>query len=96
MVAELAGLVNPDLTIVDARTILTRNGPLFNQGSPVTANKLIICGDMVATDAYCAQIMQQHDFTFSPSMLDLTLDRAELRGLGNADLNNVEIMEIST
>lgn len=95
LVAEFAGLVNPDLTVVDARTVLTRNGPLYNSGTPVQANKLVICGDMVATDAYCAQIMQQHDSTFSPSMLDPTLERAELRGLGTADLSNVEVLEIS-
>ncbi len=94
-VAEFAGLINPELNIVDARTILTRNGPLYEQGTPVSASKLIICGDMAATDAYCAGIMEQYDPAFSASMIDLTLERAELRGLGTADLNNVEIIEIS-
>jgi uncharacterized protein (DUF362 family) len=95
LVAEWAGLINPELSIVDARTILTRNGPLYDSGVPVTANRLVICGDMVATDAYCAQIMEQHDSTFSRSMIELTLERAELRGLGTADLTNVEIIEIT-
>ncbi|UCE67583.1 MAG: DUF362 domain-containing protein [Candidatus Zixiibacteriota bacterium] len=94
-VAEFAGLINPELNIVDARSILTRNGPLYQQGTVVTANKLIICGDMVATDAYCSQIMEQYDSTFSPSMIDLTLERAQSRGLGTSDLSNVEIIEIS-
>ena len=95
LVAEFAGLINPELNIVDARTILTRNGPLYNNGTPVQANKLVICGDMAATDAYCAGIMEQFDPTFSTSMIDLTLERAELRGLGTANLGNVEIIEIS-
>jgi hypothetical protein len=60
-----------------------------------TANRLVICGDMVATDAYCAQIMEQYDSTFSRSMIELTLERAELRGLGTANLANVEIIEIT-
>jgi uncharacterized protein (DUF362 family) len=94
-VAEFAGLINPELNVIDARTILTRNGPLYEQGTPVAADRLIICGDMVATDAYCAGIMRQHDPTFSASMIDPALERAELRSLGTADLNNVEIIEIS-
>ena len=92
-IAEIAGLVNPELNIVDARTILTRNGPRYEDGVPKDIHRLIICGDIVATDAYCAQLMEQHDSTFSTSYIQPTLQRAEELGLGTANLDNVEIIE---
>lgn len=95
--AEVAGLINPDLNIVDARSIITLRGPSFSQGGKVVnTNKMILCGDIVATDAYCARIMAENDNDFSASDIKLTLDRAELLGLGTSDLNQVEIIEINT
>lgn len=94
-VAEIAGLINPELNIVDARSILINTGPLYDAGNVRRADKLIICGDMVATDAYCATIMDQKDAGFSIDMITPTLERAELLGLGTADLNQVEIREIN-
>ena len=59
-------------------------------------NRVIICGDTVATDAYCARIMEQYDSGFSISQIHTTLGRAEDLGLGTTDLNRVEIREIYT
>ncbi len=95
-IADIAALIQPELNIVDARTILTVSGPSYTSGIPVDADRLIICGDMTATDAYCRQIMAQHDETFDPNAIDPTLARAEELGLGTRDLNNVEIIEIDT
>jgi uncharacterized protein (DUF362 family) len=93
--AEIAGLVNPDLVIVDARSILTVAGPMLSNGGTVKdVGKVIICGDIVAADAYCAGIMAAHDVTFSPSSIDRTLERAVQLGLGTSDLSQVEILEI--
>ncbi|HUV30717.1 MAG TPA: DUF362 domain-containing protein [Acidobacteriota bacterium] len=92
-VAEIAGLVNPDLNIVDARAILTVNGPFANQGVVEHADKLIICGDMVATDAYCSQLLAAHDETFDPGVLAPLLQHAETIGLGTSELGNVVIIE---
>lgn len=92
-VAEIAGMVNPELTIVDARTILTVAGPSYSSGVLVDANKVILCGDMVATDTYCQQILAAHDISFSPSQL--ITGRAENLGLGTTNLSQVEIVEIS-
>jgi hypothetical protein len=94
-VAEIAGLVNPELCVVDARSILTRNGPSYYNGIVKDIHRLIICGDMVATDVYCAQLMQQHDPTFSAPTIQPALQRAEELGLGTADLNNVEVIEVN-
>lgn len=94
-VAEIAGLIRPELNVVDARQVLTVNGPFTSSGVPVWANKLILCGDMVATDAYGAQLLAAHDATFSADMIQPTLERAEQLGLGTSDLNQVTIIEVS-
>jgi len=94
-VAEIAGLVNPELSVVDARSILTRNGPSYYDGVVKDIHRLIICGDIVATDAFCAQLMEEHDPTFSASSIQPTLQRAEELGLGTADLNNVQVIEVN-
>lgn len=94
-VAEIAGLVNPELNIVDARSILTVNGPFHHQGIVKDIHRIIICGDIVATDAYCAQLMARYDDTFTASKIEPTLQRAQELGLGTADLGNVEIIEIT-
>ncbi len=98
-VAEIAGLVNPELTIVDARSILAQNGPMIEDGVVVDGvNRIVICGDIAATDAYCASLLEAHDssFTASNSPAWTTITTAVELGLGTSDLNQVEIVEIST
>jgi len=96
-IAEVAGLVNPDLNIVDARSIVTQIGPMYSQQGPkVDADKIVICGDIVATDAYCARLMEENDSSFSLSQIQVTLERAEQLGLGTSDLDEVEILEVVT
>ena len=93
--AEMAGVVNPELTIVDARQVMAINGPLRSYGGQIRdCGKLIICGDMVATDAYCARLLEQYDETFNASWVNTTLARAVELGLGTSDLDQVEIIEL--
>jgi uncharacterized protein (DUF362 family) len=95
-VAEVAGLVNPELNIVDARSIVTGIGPFKDQGGGAKqANRIILSGDIVATDVYCAHLMEKFDVTFSKSKIQGTLRRAADLGLGTSDLNHVEVIEIS-
>jgi len=95
--AEVAGLSNPDLNIVDARSIVTERGPYFHQnGTVVDTNKIIICGDIIAADAYCARLLEENSPNFSASSIQNTLQRGEELGLGTSDLNQVEIIEITT
>ncbi len=94
--AEVAGLVNPELVIVDARSILTENGPMLSHGGTVVdVGEVVISGDIVAADAYCAQMMEANDAAFSASNISSTLQRAVDLGLGTSDLSQVEIMNIS-
>lgn len=94
--AEVAALANPDLTIVDARSIVTQAGPFYSQGGPlVQTNKVIMCGDIVATDAYCARMLADNDATFSISSISTTIGQATALGLGTSDLSQVDIRNIS-
>ncbi len=94
-IAEIAGLVNPELTIVDARQIMAINGPLRSYGGEIRdCGKIIISGDMVAADAYCAGVMDEYDETFDANWINDTLQRAVDLNLGIADLEQVEVIEL--
>jgi uncharacterized protein (DUF362 family) len=94
-VVDIASVVNPELNIVDARTVLTVGGPDYNAGVPVDANKVVICGDIVATDAYCAEILAAHDQDFTVDMALAIIGGADASGLGTSDLSEVEVIEIT-
>jgi uncharacterized protein (DUF362 family) len=93
---HFADAVRPQLNIVDARAILARSGPGLGGGAEVVpgVNKLILSGDMVAVDAYCARLMAQHDETFTLDMIARQLRHAAALGLGKADLDAVKVVEI--
>ena len=93
--AEFACAVNPELNIVDARTILTVNGPRYSNGVPVDVNKVVICGDIVATDLYCQHILADHDLDFAADVGDGVTAAAQSLGLGTNNLADVEIIEVS-
>jgi uncharacterized protein (DUF362 family) len=97
VLSEFADAVRPELTIVDARSLLARHGPKLRGRAEVkrNINRLILSGDMVATDAYCADLMKKHDDTFDPEMISLQLEYAQELGLGTIDKSKVEIVEIS-
>jgi uncharacterized protein (DUF362 family) len=93
---HFADTVRPQLNIVDARAILARSGPGLGGGAQVVpgVNKIILSGDMVAVDAYCARLMAQHDETFKLDMIAPQLKHAAALGLGKADLDDVKVVEI--
>ena len=96
-IAEFADAMRPELTIVDARKIMTIRGPSLKEGSKVIdVNKLILSGDMVATDTYCARLLDDHDETFDKEMVQPTLEYARDLGLGVMDLDEVEVIEVTT
>jgi uncharacterized protein (DUF362 family) len=92
---HFADAVKPQLNVVDARAILARSGPTLSGGGEVVrgVNRIILCGDMVATDAYCARLMAERDPTFSTDMIDTQLRLAQDLGLGTADLARVKVVE---
>jgi uncharacterized protein (DUF362 family) len=94
---EFADAVRPELTIVDARSLLIKHGPKLRGRAEVKehVNRLILCGDMVAADAYCADLMKEHDDTFDPEMIALQLEYGEKLGLETAQKSKIEVIEIS-
>jgi uncharacterized Fe-S center protein len=50
---------------------------------------------MVATDTYCARILDENDETFSAEQIESTLKYAEKLGLGTSDLSKVKIIELT-
>jgi uncharacterized protein (DUF362 family) len=97
-IAYVAALINPELTIVDARDIMIGNGPLLSiPGARIQSgvNRMIMSGDLLALDTYCAQrILQAHDPEFNPESLLPTWEEAEQLGLGTSDLSRVDVLEI--
>jgi uncharacterized protein (DUF362 family) len=93
---HFADTTKPQLTIVDARALLARRGPVLSGGAEVVrgVNRLILSGDMAALDSYCAQLMARHDPTFSPDMITGQLRHAATLGLGSPDLDRVKVVEI--
>jgi len=95
---EMAALIRPELTIVDARAIMIGDGPILSYPKAKVKkgiNLMVLSGDMVAVDAYCSQrILKKHDPSFKPKSIRPTLEGAEKLGLGTADLSQVEILKI--
>jgi uncharacterized protein (DUF362 family) len=94
---EFADAVRPNLTIVDARSILAKSGPSFHLGKSeiVAARRIVLSGDMVAVDSYCGRLMEKLDPTFDMSKrLQRQLEYAQSLGLGEASLARTEVAEI--
>lgn len=86
--ADLATVIRPTLTIIDATRILLRNGP---QGGSVNDVKrldtLIASVDPVAADAYATTL-----FGLKPDAIDSTVAAYKL-GLGEMDLTRITVLE---
>lgn len=88
--ADLASVVRPDLTIVDAMRMLMANGPTGGNLDDVkAAGTFIASADLLAADAYAAQF-----FGVQPDTLDYIQAGAAL-GLGRSDLGSMKIEEIN-
>ena len=89
-IVDLAGLVKPALTVVDATRILMANGPTGGNLDDVKQMDTIIASaDMVATDAYGATL-------FGKTAADLAyVALAQKAGLGTMDLKAIKIEEIN-
>jgi uncharacterized protein (DUF362 family) len=93
--AEFADAVRPELSIVDARAILTKGGPTRGKGEVKEGiNRFILSGDMVALDTYCSRLMEEYDETYFTDMIVPYLRVAERLGVGTMDPNMVKIIEL--
>jgi len=87
--ADLAIVIKPTLTILDATRILIRNGPQGGDLEDVRVLNTVIAGiDQVAVDSFGATL-------FGMRGEDLGYVRiAHMRGLGNMDLSKIRIKRI--
>jgi uncharacterized protein (DUF362 family) len=88
--ADLASLLRPQLTVVDAVRILTNHGPTGGDLNDVRLmNTVIASHDMVAADTYATTL-------FGLTGDDIPAIRAAVpMGLGVSDLSGVKVKEIS-
>jgi uncharacterized protein (DUF362 family) len=83
-ITDLASIIHPHISVVDATTILTENGP-FGPGRMARPNKVYVGTDMVALDALCCGLLRV-DPKAVPHLL-----LSHKAGLGNINLANRNI-----
>jgi uncharacterized protein (DUF362 family) len=94
--AEFADAVRPELSIVDARSMLIKGGPTRGKGEiKEGVNRIIVSGDMVALDTYCSHLMEKYDETYTTEMIVPYLRVAERLGLGTMDLKKAKVIELT-
>ncbi len=90
-IADLSTAIKPTLNIVDGVRVLTRNGPTGGSLDYVmNANTVIASADIVAADAYAAQLF----FKKKPEDIDYIKIGADMR-LGRYDFDNLRVKEVS-
>ncbi|HNT77398.1 MAG TPA: DUF362 domain-containing protein [Anaerolineae bacterium] len=89
-IVDLATVVKPQLTVIDATRILVANGPTGGNLNDVKQMDTIIASaDVVAADAYAATL-------FGLTAADVAhIKLASERGLGTMDLDSIKIEEIN-
>jgi uncharacterized protein (DUF362 family) len=89
-VADLASLIRPTLTVVDAVRILTAHGPTGGSLNDVKeTNTVITSHDLVAADAYASTL-----FGMTGSDIAYIKAGAEM-GLGTMDLKSIKVEEVN-
>ena len=75
------------MCIIDATEFITTNGP-HSPGKLLTLMKVIAGTDRVAVDTYCCTL-----FGYNPKDI-LVLNKAYEHGIGEMDLNRLNIKEV--
>jgi uncharacterized protein (DUF362 family) len=86
--ADLATVIRPRLTVIDATRILLRNGPQGGDLEDVKVlDTLIASADPVACDAYATTL-----FDLQPGDIASTVAAYEL-GLGEMNLDRIQVIQ---
>lgn len=91
-IAELATVIKPHLTIVDATRALTSGGP-GGPGRTVILNTVIAGADIVAVDSYTTGITQWYNKSFSGKNVKHIVVGYEI-GLGEIDTEKMQIKKV--
>jgi len=89
-IADLASVIQPTLTVVDAVRMLMAHGPTGGNLDDVRlANTVIASHDVVAADAFAATLfgLRGEDIAYVQAAADM--------GLGTLDLSSVKVEEVS-
>lgn len=92
-IADLATVIRPQLTIVDAMVVLKTRGPT-GPGDVETLNTIVAGVDPVAVDAYAIGLATWNQQTLAPGQVEFLRQAAE-RGVGTLDLSSLRIAQIA-
>lgn len=92
-IADLATVIRPALTIVDATVVLKTRGPT-GPGDVETLNTLVAGVDPVAVDAYAIGLSTWNQQTLAPGQVSYLRQAAE-RGVGTLDLSSLRIVPVA-
>ncbi len=90
-IADLATLLKPTLTVIDATRVMVNNGPQ-GPGKVQKLKTLVISTDPVAADAVALGLTQWGNQTLSPREVE-HIKAASLLGLGVADLSKIKVIK---
>ncbi len=87
---DLTGFINPDLTVIDAMRVLTKNGPSGGNLDDVVAMKTVIAGtDPTLCDTYACTLLREDPLTIP------YIREAVQRGFGSADIGKAAIAKVT-
>jgi uncharacterized protein (DUF362 family) len=90
-IVDLTDYISPDLTVIDATRVLTRNGPSGGSLEDVrTLNKVIVGTDPTLADTFAAQLVDKDPLSLS------FLREASARSFGSTDLLKANIHTVRT
>jgi uncharacterized protein (DUF362 family) len=93
-IADFASLRKPDLVVIDAYNVMTRNGPRgYSRSDLVNYKYLFISANQVAADAASAMVLSQTSGIKKPGDIG-HIAFAEKAKLGSADLASLNIKRI--
>lgn len=91
-IAELATVIRPHLTILDATRALVTGGPT-GPGKVQELNTVIAGMDPLAVDAYATTLVNWNNRSLKPKMIKHLLSASRL-GVGEIELENIHIQKI--
>ncbi|MFW6297156.1 MAG: DUF362 domain-containing protein [Desulfosalsimonas sp.] len=92
-IVDLASLLTPQLTIIDASRVLSSGGP-GGPGKVLTPNTIIASTDMVAADAYTVSAFEWYGGRYNPDQIK-HIRLAHKRKIGRMDIENLNIDKVS-
>jgi uncharacterized protein (DUF362 family) len=92
-IADLATVLRPQLTVLDAMVLLTTGGP-SGPGDVINYGGIVVGTDPVAVDAYAVGLAPWNRQTITPDQVGF-LRHAAQRGVGTLDLKSLRVLELA-